>query len=133
MAGELPAVEDGWREVGFLLVDLSLNIVRTEGDIKEKSETGEKCRRIFHGRRTPCWKSAAAETFRDGEQHSVMCERGRGRTRIRCRADAYPVRDAAGRLWGAVERIFVEAARPEKMKHGKETTENDPEAIASRV
>ena len=133
MAGELPAVEDGWREVGFLLVDLSLNIVMTEGDIKEKSETGEKCRRIFHGRRTPCWKSAAAETFRDGEQHSVMCERGRGRTRIRCRADAYPVRDAAGRLWGAVERIFVEAARPEKTKHEKETTGNDPEAIASRV
>ena len=121
MAGELPAVEDGWREVGFLLVDLSLNIVMTEGDIKEKSETGEKCRRIFHGRRTPCWKSAAAETFRDGEPRSVICERGRGKTKIRCRADAYPVRDAAGLLWGAVERIF------------EETTENAPEGIDPRA
>jgi hypothetical protein len=119
-------VEDGWREVGFLLVDLSLNIVMTEGDIKEKSKAGEKCYRLLYGRRAPCRKCAAAETFRDGEQHSVICERGRGRTRIRCR-------DAAGRLWGAVERIFVEAARPEKTKHGKETTGNDPEAIASRV
>ena len=133
MAGELPAVEDGWREVGFLLVDLSLNIVMTEGDITEKSKAGEKCYRLLYGRRAPCRKCAAAETFRDGEQHSVICERGRGRTRIRCRADAYPIRDAAGRLWGAVERIFVEAARPEKTKHGKETTGNDPEAIASRV
>ena len=84
MAGELPAVEDGWREVGFLLVDLSLNIVMTEGDIKEKSEAGEKCYRLLHGRRAPCRKCAAAETFRDGAPRSVICERGRGRTKVRC-------------------------------------------------
>ena len=124
MAGELSAVEDGWREVGFLLVDLSLNIVITEGDIKEKSETGEKCRRIFHSRGTPFWKSAAAETFRDGKPHSVVCERGRGKTKIRCRADAYPIRDATGMLWGVVDRIFEETPRPDTAIQRKETTEN---------
>ena len=129
MAGELPAVEDGWREVGFLLVDLSLNIVMTEGDIKEKSEAGEKCYRLLHGRRAPCRKCAAAETFRDGAPRSVICERGRGRTKVRCRADAYPVRDAAGLLWGVIERIFEETPRPENTKQRKATTENVSDGI----
>lgn len=129
MAGELPAVEDGWREVGFLLVDLSLNIVMAEGEINGTSEAGENCRRIFHSRRTPCWKSAAAETFRDGVPRSVICERGRGRTKIRCRADAYPIRDAAETLWGVIERIFEEAARPETTKGRKEMTENASDGI----
>ena len=133
MAGELPAVEDGWREVGFLLVDLSLNIVMTEGDIKEKSEAGEKCYRLLHGRRAPCRKCAAAETFRDGAPHSSLCERGWGRLRTRFRTETYPVCDAAGRVWGVIERISEETAPPKAAKHRKESMENAPEAIASRA
>ena len=129
MAGELPALEEGWREVGFRLVDLSLNVVMTEGAADEAAGTGEKCYRTFYGRRAPCRKCAAAETFRDGAPRSVICERGRGRTKVRCRADAYPVRDAAGLLWGVIERIFEETPRPEKTKQRKATTENVSDGI----
>ena len=69
MAGELPALEEGWREVGFRLVDLSLNVVMTDGASDEAAGTGEKCYRTFYGRRAPCRKCAAAETFRDGAPH----------------------------------------------------------------
>ncbi len=124
MAGELPAAEDGWREVGLRLVDLSLNVVMTEGAAKEPEGIGEKCYRIFYGRRAPCRKCAAAETFRDGEPHSAICERGWGRSRTRFRTETYPVRDATGTLWGVVERVFEETARRKKTKHRKETTEN---------
>ena len=133
MAGELPALDDGWREVGFRLVDLSLNVVMTEGAADEAAGTGEKCYRTFYGRRAPCRKCAAAETFRDGAPHSSLCERGWGRMRTRFRTETYPVCDAAGRVWGAVERISEETAPPKAAKHRKESMENAPEAIASRA
>ena len=133
MAGELPSVEDGWREIGFRLVDLSLSIVMTEGAAEGSAGTGEKCYRTFSGRRAPCRKCAAAETFRDGAPHSTICERGWGRSRTRFRTETYPVRDATGMIWGAVERISEETARQEKTKRRKETTKNAPLGIASGV
>ena len=133
MAGELPAVEDEWREVAFRLVDLGLNVVMTEGAAGDTAGTGEKCYRTFYGRRAPCRKCAAAETFRDGAPHSAICERGWGRSRTRFRTETYPVCDAEGRVWGAVERILEETARPKATKHRKETTENAPGTIASRA
>ena len=133
MAGELPAVEDGWREVAFRLVDLGLNVVMTEGAAGDAAGTREKCYRTYYGRRAPCRKCAAAETFRDGTPHSTVCERGWGQSRTRFRNETHPVCDAEGRVWGVIERISEETARPKAAKHRKESMGNAPEAIASRA
>lgn len=115
-----PIAEDGWREEGLFLVDLSLNVILSEGVIGESAVAGTKCYRIFRRRGAPCPRCAALETIRDGIPHSVFFETGGRHGRKRFRIDALPVRDGENIIWGVVERVLRDVKEETAAERRKE-------------
>jgi hypothetical protein len=119
------AKENGWQETALFLVDLSLNVIVSEGSVREgetlgEETAGQKCYRVFHRRRAPCRKCATLETMRDGMPHTLFTETGGRKKRTRYRIDTFPIRDGAGKIWGVAERVFREMEKETLSKKEKE-------------
>ena len=101
-----PVADEGWREEWIFMVDLSLNVVLSEGPLAESAAPGGKCYRIFRRRNAACHRCAALEAIRDGMPHSVFLETGGRHGKKRFRIDAFPLRDGNNVIWGVVERVL---------------------------
>ena len=115
-----PVVDEGWREEWIFMVDLSLNVVLSEGPLAESAAPGGKCYRIFRRRNAACHRCAALEAIRDGMPHSVFLETGGRHGKKRFRIDAFPVRDGNNVIWGVVERVLRDVREKTAAERRKE-------------